>query len=265
MLPPGIFGTPRSVVSSGPTTAVVAGNFLSTSSPVARSATVVRSAAPVQQLLSTSPSDGSPKDASLCSELISPLASMRSELISAFSSSPTEASERPEFLTGHYGESPHCIKPLGPRLPYTPGETLAKSALFSGGKDGELRPLTGTALPGEGSPSASQAETEAGSPCWSDTDLDSASLVVSLSPQKPSVVIKLEGLVASPPALPSVGSAGHVIGACKPCAFIFRGGCQSGTSCRFCHLCSPGEKQRRRKERKVNRQDFWDSLTSGHW
>lgn len=283
MLPPGIFGIARPV---GPgaqapceplpaAMAVVAGNFLSTSSPVARSATVVRSAAPKHPLLATCPGESSPREVSMSSERISPLscspeqASMQSELISAFSSSPRKASERPELPLAlgmgecpaqsmlQFRDSPHGDGSQGRALPYTPGETLAKSALFSGGKDGELRPLKGLALPSECSPSSSQAETEAGSPCWSDADLDSASPVVSLTPQNPSVVIKLEGLVGPPPVLPTVGSAGHIIGACKPCAFIFKGGCQSGTSCQFCHLCSPGEKQRRRKERKVTRNNLW--------
>ncbi|CAL1126058.1 unnamed protein product [Cladocopium goreaui] len=55
--------------------------------------------------------------------------------------------------------------------------------------------------------------------------------------------------------LPSVGSAGHANGNCKPCAFLFKvptetstkEGCESGMNCNFCHLCPPGEKKRRRK------------------
>merc|ERR1719203_459427 len=48
----------------------------------------------------------------------------------------------------------------------------------------------------------------------------------------------------------SVGSAGHALGKCKPCAFIHREqGCQEGESCRFCHLCKPGEKKRRQKQK----------------
>jgi hypothetical protein len=49
----------------------------------------------------------------------------------------------------------------------------------------------------------------------------------------------------------SVGSQEHHIGQCKPCAFFHTewktGGCQSGKSCNFCHLCPPGEKQRRKR------------------
>lgn len=60
--------------------------------------------------------------------------------------------------------------------------------------------------------------------------------------------------------LPTVGSKGHFMDACKPCAFVYKqgaswtsAGCQSGVLCVFCHLCEPGEKKRRKKEWKVNR------------
>lgn len=72
--------------------------------------------------------------------------------------------------------------------------------------------------------------------------------------QSPLVLLRLEELVKPPPAPPSLGSAAHLVGACKPCAFVFKGGCQSGKSCVFCHLCMPGEKQRRKKELKTFKQ-----------
>mmetsp|Transcript_119162 Transcript_119162/g.332481 ORF Transcript_119162/g.332481 Transcript_119162/m.332481 type:complete len:160 (-) Transcript_119162:255-734(-) len=43
----------------------------------------------------------------------------------------------------------------------------------------------------------------------------------------------------------------HQLGLCKPCAFVHKGGCASGFACRFCHLCPPGEKRARKKERKA--------------
>lgn len=49
--------------------------------------------------------------------------------------------------------------------------------------------------------------------------------------------------------LPSLGSAGHMLGQCKPCAFFTTKGCGNGLQCPFCHLCDPGEKKRRRKDR----------------
>merc|ERR1712190_305159 len=49
--------------------------------------------------------------------------------------------------------------------------------------------------------------------------------------------------------LPSLGSAGHALGECKPCAFLHTKGCGSGAMCKFCHLCGAGEKKRRQKEK----------------
>merc|ERR1712032_663708 len=50
--------------------------------------------------------------------------------------------------------------------------------------------------------------------------------------------------------LPSAGSAGHFSGRCKPCAFVHTSGCASGNACVFCHVCEPGEKKRRQKNKK---------------
>lgn len=50
--------------------------------------------------------------------------------------------------------------------------------------------------------------------------------------------------------VPTKGSAKHHLGSCKPCAFVYKTGCNSGYDCEFCHLCKPGEKKRRKKERK---------------
>jgi len=55
-------------------------------------------------------------------------------------------------------------------------------------------------------------------------------------------------------ALPTVGSMTHGLGSCKPCAFVFKDGCQSGVDCKFCHLCEPGEKRRRKKDWKEARR-----------
>jgi len=53
------------------------------------------------------------------------------------------------------------------------------------------------------------------------------------------------------PTVPSVGSAGHHVGLCKPCDFTGRsGGCREGAACKFCHLCGPDVSRRRKKERQ---------------
>lgn len=61
------------------------------------------------------------------------------------------------------------------------------------------------------------------------------------------------------PELPTVGSAGHYLGRCKPCVFVHKQGCESGASCQFCHLCDPDEKRRRQKlkaESRLNQRRY---------
>jgi len=51
-------------------------------------------------------------------------------------------------------------------------------------------------------------------------------------------------------SLPSVGSAEHASGNCKPCAWFWkRQGCRNGEDCRHCHLCPETELKRRKKEK----------------
>lgn len=53
--------------------------------------------------------------------------------------------------------------------------------------------------------------------------------------------------------VPTMGSRGHHLRHCKPCAFMWAPeGCGSGRNCEFCHLCELGEKKRRQKEKKAN-------------
>jgi hypothetical protein len=83
-----------------------------------------------------------------------------------------------------------------------------------------------------------------------------SSVIPSSQPSGPgSASLAIDATRAVPdalgtPELPSRGSALHRWGACKPCAFVFSEGCANGTECPFCHLCEPGEKRRRRKERR---------------
>lgn len=73
-------------------------------------------------------------------------------------------------------------------------------------------------------------------------------------PCPPMPVIRLADLLALPEPgskeLPTVGSEGHRNGTCKPCAFRWKAeGCKNGVECAFCHLCCPGERRWRRKQR----------------
>jgi len=52
-------------------------------------------------------------------------------------------------------------------------------------------------------------------------------------------------------ACPSLGSAGHHLGNCRPCDFAARGAdCRAGMACQFCHLCGPEERKQRKAQRR---------------
>jgi len=55
--------------------------------------------------------------------------------------------------------------------------------------------------------------------------------------------------------LPTIGSAGHNIGNCKPCAFFHTRGCGNGLQCSFCHLCPADEKRKRQKDKLAAYRD----------
>eukprot|EP00429_Kryptoperidinium_foliaceum_P054535 CAMPEP_0176080110 /NCGR_PEP_ID=MMETSP0120_2-20121206/40069_1 /TAXON_ID=160619 /ORGANISM="Kryptoperidinium foliaceum, Strain CCMP 1326" /LENGTH=294 /DNA_ID=CAMNT_0017413871 /DNA_START=107 /DNA_END=991 /DNA_ORIENTATION=+ len=53
---------------------------------------------------------------------------------------------------------------------------------------------------------------------------------------------------AAPALAPSIGSAAHASGSCKPCAWFWkRQGCRNSDQCRHCHLCLEGEIASRKK------------------
>merc|ERR1711935_703572 len=59
------------------------------------------------------------------------------------------------------------------------------------------------------------------------------------------------------PTIPSVGSALHSTGQCKPCAWFWKdAGCEWGAECRHCHLCPRGELQCRKKEGQAKARKF---------
>lgn len=68
---------------------------------------------------------------------------------------------------------------------------------------------------------------------------------------------------------PSIGSEGHYVGKCRPCVFVHKKGCSNGYDCLFCHICQPGEKQRRKRDRWEKMRDKWSSSRSvaerSHW
>lgn len=84
-------------------------------------------------------------------------------------------------------------------------------------------------------------------------------LAAGWSPRDISLLAATSQPVPVPDKFPSIGSAGHSQGDCKPCAFLHSKGCSSGSLCKFCHLCAPGEKKRRQKDKKQGlRQDVFN-------
>jgi hypothetical protein len=91
------------------------------------------------------------------------------------------------------------------------------------------------------------------SPAVSSAPLTNSSAALGADAVEQKPIICLANALAEPelgsPELPSVGSAGHRWGACKPCAFLYKRGCENGLQCEFCHLCDSGEKKRRQKDK----------------
>lgn len=104
-----------------------------------------------------------------------------------------------------------------------------------------------------GAGSVTTAESE---PVRQPSSCGSADLPSHLSPSD------LEAVLGSP-GCPSKGSALHKLGSCKPCAFHAQGGpdaCKNDTECTFCHLCEPGEKKRRKKEKQAQKKDLREKI-----
>lgn len=111
-----------------------------------------------------------------------------------------------------------------------------------------------------------QADVSAESACtavaigssWSSAEIDHhpASTHVDASKQGPRVLVLSEALPEPEPELcsddlPTIGSADHHLGTCKPCAFFHTRGCDNGRQCAFCHMCGPNEKRKRQKEKQA--------------
>jgi len=185
--------------------------------------------------------------------------------------------DRPASLEGFYQDreayscptsgvsngEPARVMPRGPRR-YCPGEVLTRTALL----DTEL-PLGATVSsvpPGQAEIlNASKMSADcmslwprtAQEPTSQCSTVDSAQEAHSKEYEGSSSTsaMEYEGLPPDAelgsPAFPSVGSKAHYYEGCKPCAFMYKDGCRSGVGCSFCHLCEPGEKKRRKKEKQT--------------
>lgn len=155
--------------------------------------------------------------------------------------------------------------------PYTPGKIFLKSA--------QIGPTPFLADPEVSSDistadTADRAATEGVSSPSSDcasaqtSTFRAAALGIQLpyypNAQQPAFLKESEGMhvdvkeewIAELSPFPTIGSQSHHLGTCKPCAFVFKGGCINGVACNFCHLCARDEKKRRKKERLLNRRIY---------
>ncbi|CAJ1338865.1 unnamed protein product [Effrenium voratum] len=76
----------------------------------------------------------------------------------------------------------------------------------------------------------------------------------SIAAGKGPLQLQLQEMVPEEPASlpwPSLGSAAHALGLCKPCDFQHRTSCRAGYKCQFCHLCPAGENRRRKKQKQA--------------
>jgi hypothetical protein len=103
---------------------------------------------------------------------------------------------------------------------------------------------------------SASAAAAAASHCWMGkmASCDSPVSPMTSSHQKSEApILRLADALVEPELgseeLPTIGSAGHRIGDCRPCAFFHTKGCSNGTECSFCHLCPAGEKKRRQREK----------------
>mmetsp|Transcript_18505 Transcript_18505/g.38480 ORF Transcript_18505/g.38480 Transcript_18505/m.38480 type:complete len:365 (-) Transcript_18505:341-1435(-) len=61
----------------------------------------------------------------------------------------------------------------------------------------------------------------------------------------------LDAPLVGSPVHPTVGSADHYLGTCRPCAHAHSAkSCMNGVQCPFCHLCPPGELKRQQKAKR---------------
>ncbi|CAL1174174.1 unnamed protein product [Cladocopium goreaui] len=139
--------------------------------------------------------------------------------------------------------------------PYRPGELLSK-AMTQETSDAQIPTNSAASFDMKGHKAAAEAHCEVDgservSPDERDDDDDDDDDDYSDSEdayedgQRPVPPGKVDGQQLN------VGSTGHHLRLCKPCAFWNTKGCKDGKACKFCHLCEPGEKKRRKKEKSA--------------
>lgn len=173
---------------------------------------------------------------------------------------PEESPERSDFGVAHTPDELESVAPdyapwslwSGPAagagfLPFSPallGSAAESSGSSAGGTGSTAEPQRMRQSSPSGSAESSQPPRAEGPSEWP----RSAPSAVGRHPRRQPPRVEDLG------DLPSRGSAFHASGSCKPCAFVFHGGCNNDAECPFCHLCEPGERKRRKKEVQTMRR-----------
>jgi len=100
-----------------------------------------------------------------------------------------------------------------------------------------------------GTGAASTSSRSSNDPSWDEADLD-ADGPGPLQSSAPTI-LSLGSLLAEETPQEELRNKGSMTHGqwCKPCAFFHTRGCESGADCEFCHICEPGAKKMRKKEK----------------
>lgn len=158
-------------------------------------------------------------------------------------------------------QSPLVSASVGGKFkPYCPGEMLAESAFITSGF-GVSAQIPAEEAVSDCSTTDTMNEAMSMQMTASDGSMNASAAAFMMpdmamqSPWPPYAAAAPEYWMPYPPVAPqstwspmqNAGSTGHRLGKCKPCAFMYKDGCLSGSACPYCHLCPPGEKQRRKR------------------
>lgn len=163
---------------------------------------------------------------------------------------PLQAPDLDARMSAAFPPSPYAHPLLGPYVQFLCAPPLQPPPLH-------VQTQWSDALPPPPLGNAGPASREAMQPPPTQAPTLAKDLQAPSIPPPPAQAPTLLLLKRGGSSLPSLGSADHCMGTCKPCAFFHAKGCTQGVDCSYCHLCDAGEKKRRAKVKR-------DFLRSGN-
>eukprot|EP00421_Protoceratium_reticulatum_P011603 CAMPEP_0168399736 /NCGR_PEP_ID=MMETSP0228-20121227/22240_1 /TAXON_ID=133427 /ORGANISM="Protoceratium reticulatum, Strain CCCM 535 (=CCMP 1889)" /LENGTH=496 /DNA_ID=CAMNT_0008413263 /DNA_START=26 /DNA_END=1518 /DNA_ORIENTATION=+ len=250
-------GLPKVLIRAPPGLSLAAADEGAKPEPPTRPATstpvgLARPPGPVRQavILSTTPGQGTPSHAwGSGTPLATPLSAS-----SPWHGAPGAAPGAATPTRAACGASPAVATPTALRLPAPPG--LVAPGLVAPAQEAAQAPRLhqipkpfADAERGSGSLDAGTGEGAPASDVESDGVPESGAPADSADPKLGSVSSGMPSLDMLPP---SVGSAVHMSGTCKRCAFFLRGMCVNGSACEYCHFEHERRRRRSRAKKKAN-------------